>query len=118
MSLNIKVIQAEAGKFYDCNYYNAVLLAAQTLFPNRVLFTDDYITIKDRIFLDLSLSYNEPKIYVRTYQFPIKKGQSLTDEQYEIFKINPSFRFFDAETMINYLQLKATENKFIHDNEG
>ena len=129
MEFNIKELRREVfnmkvNQVFDDSTYDSLLHAAKILFPGCVFTTDKSIFIRDKINLELSLSWNETKIYVYNYFLPDPKTPWYdnepidNDQQYEVRRINNSFRFFALETMIQYLNLKKIENDFIKENEG
>jgi len=49
------------------------------------------------------------------------KGERLKDAQdinYQLRSVNPYFRLFGLNEIIQYLQMKEIENRFISNNEG
>lgn len=122
-NLHIETIKRDCKNVFDCKSYDTILHAAKLLFGDKnVKSTESKILIKDRINLELSLSWNEQKIYVYTYfDLDVSKGkrrEDANDINYEIRKLNNVFRLFGLDQIIEYLQIKEIENTFIRNNEG
>lgn len=122
--LNVDQIAAAAPNIFNCcKPYNTILHAAKILFgETAVSYNDDSIFIKDKVCIELSLSWNEPKAYIYTYfDLDLAAGERLEnakDVNYILRSINPSFRLFAVDEIIEYLIIKENENRFIQLNEG
>lgn len=113
---------------WDNSFYNVVLHCARHLFPGSVKVDErGIILIHDRVTIMLNLSWNENKVYIDTYNdcresFQRKGYAKFTriDDKVcgEMSKNNATFRLFDIESIITYLEMKAQENGFIKHNEG
>jgi hypothetical protein len=112
-------LQRDAKNVFDNSMYDTILEASKRLFGAKNVWNNERsIFIQDKINLELCLSYNEPKVYIHTY-LDAKGKENLGDEiRYKLMKINTSFRLFGLQSVIEYLQLKQIENKFISNNEG
>lgn len=122
-NFHIETLKRDAENIFDCKSYDAVLWAAKILFGHeKVTHNDSKIFIKDKVCIELSLSWNEQKVYVYTYfDLNMKKGDEMKDQGYinhELRNINPSFRLFGLNEIIQYLQIKEIENRFIRNSEG
>jgi len=97
---------------FDDKHYDAVLAIAQFYFGKDRVSWDNkefrWIRIKDRVNIELSLSYNETKAYIYTY-FGDKGGP--LGEHY-------TPRLFAVSEMAEYLRLQADINSWLIDNEG
>jgi hypothetical protein len=121
--LHIETLKRDCANIFDSKSYDAILYAAKILFGERnVTYTERSILIKDKVCIELSLSWNEQKAYIYTYfDTDMLKGERLKDADninYELRKINPYFRLFGLNEIIQYLQMKEIENRFITNNEG
>jgi len=121
--LHIETIKRDCENIFDCKSYDAILYAAKILFGHEnVTYTDKSILINDKICIEISLTWNEQKAYIYTYfDLDMCKGdrrEDADDINHEIRKINPSFRLFSLDQIIQYLQIKEIENRFIRNNEG
>lgn len=121
--LHIETIKRDCPNVFDCTSYDAILHAAKLLFGDKnVTNTERKILIKDHINLELSLSWNEQKVYVYTYfDLDMSKGdrrEDANDINHEIRQLNNVFRLFGLNQIIEYLQIKEMENRFIRNNEG
>lgn len=122
-NFNIDTLKRDCENIFDSKAYDSILSAARTLFGYKnVTYNESKIFIKDKICIELSLSWNEQKAYIYTYfDLNMKTGEAMKDQQdinYELRNINPSFRLFGLNEIIQYLQIKEIENRFISNNEG
>jgi hypothetical protein len=121
---NLETVKRDAKKVYENTTYDSLLHVAKILFGDRcVSHNENKIFIKDYITLEISLSWNEPKIYVYQYwDFNMMSGKdrpaNANDLNYELRDMNSTFRLFGIEQMVEYLQLKELENRWIRNNEG
>ena len=97
--------------------YDAIIEAAKILFPRCCRVDKKFweLEIKDRVNLTLTFSGNETKIWASSYILPDGEKEKFA---YPLMKANHMFRFFSAETVIEYLEIKAKERDFIEANEG
>jgi hypothetical protein len=121
--LHIETLKRDAKNVFDCLAYDTILHAAKILFGDKqVTNNEKSIFIKDNICLELSLSWNEQKVYIYTYfDLDMLKGErhkEANDINYNLRSINQSFRLFGLDQIIEYLQLKEIENRWIRNNEG
>lgn len=121
--LHIETLKRDCENIFDSKNYDTILHAARILFgKNCVTYDDRTIYIKDKVCIELSLSWNEQKAYIYTYfDLDMMKGERLKDAQdinYQLRNVNPSFRLFGLNEIIQYLQMKEIENRFISNNEG
>ena len=96
--------------------YNSIYDYAAELFSkNFVTFIDRDIKIKTPyLFLVISCSTNEYKMYVRTFDLPVNDDKyNYADTYYAIQKEVGTFRIMDAETMKQYLSIKKVEYDFL-----
>jgi hypothetical protein len=120
---NLEILAKEAANVFDCPPYDTILSVAKMLFGyENVTYNERMIFIRDKINLQLCLSWNEQKVYFRTY-FNIdtptgERTEDTSDFNNELDRINQTFRLFNVEQMVAYLQLKEIENRFIRNNEG
>jgi hypothetical protein len=122
-SLHTEILKRDCPNVFDCKSYDTILHAANILFGDRnVTHNESSIFIKDRVCIELSLSWNEQKAYIYTYfDFDMMKGERRNDANdinYELRVVNPYFRLFGLDEILKYLQLKQMENKFIRAHEG
>ena len=120
---HLKTLMRDAENIFDCNAYDAILRAAKCLFGNEyVTYNERAIFIKDKITLELSLSWNEQKVYIYTYfDLDLMKGdmvENASDVNQELRRLNGTFRLFGLNEVIQYLQIKEIENRYIRQNEG
>jgi hypothetical protein len=120
---HLETLMRDAENIFDCKAYDAVLRAAKVLFGDRnVTYNESTIFIKDKITLELSLSWNEQKVYIYTYfDLDLMKGDKLenaSDVNNELRRLNGTFRLFGLNEIIQYLQIKEIENRFIKQHEG
>ena len=113
----------DAENIFDCKTYDAILRAAECLFGDmNVTYNERAIFIKDKITLELSLSWNEQKVYIYTYfDLDLMKGdrvENASDVNQELRRLNGTFRLFGLNEVIQYLQIKEIENRYIRQNEG
>jgi galactose mutarotase-like enzyme len=103
---------------FDNAFYDALYVGLVILFPDAKVtpsLKSNTITVKDKINIEFSVSWNEPKVSVRSF---ITKESIDPDSFHELNKHNYSFRFFDLQTIFNWLYIKVEENTFIRNNEG
>jgi len=122
-NFHIETLKRDCENIFDCKVYDAILQAARILFGHKnVTYNESKIFIKDKICIELSLSWNEQKVYIYTYfDLDMKTGDIFKDQQdinHELRKVNTSFRLFGLNEIIQYLQIKEIENRFIRENEG
>lgn len=122
-NFHIETVKRDAKKVYENTTYDSLLYVARRLFgDNCVFYNENKIFIKDYITLEISLSWNEPKIYVYQYwDFNMLSGKdrpvNANDLNYELRDMNSTFRLFGLEQMVEYLQLKEIENRWIRNHE-
>jgi hypothetical protein len=121
--LHIETIKRDCANIFDHRGYDAILHAAKILFgPDKVTHNEKSIFIKDKICLELSLSWNEQKAYIYNYfDLDMAKGEPMREKNeinHELRKLNPSFRLFGLSQIIEYLQIKEIENRYIRNEEG
>jgi len=122
-SLHTETLKRDAENIFDCTVYDAILSAAKILFgKENVTYDDRSIFIKDRVCIELSLSWNEQKAYIYNYfDLDMMKGERHKDAQdinHQLRCVNPNFRLFGLNEILQYLQIKEIENRFIRNNEG
>lgn len=122
-NFHIETLKRDCENIFDCKAYDAILSAARTLFGyNNVAYNERSIFIKDKVCIELSLSWNEQKAYIYTYfDLDMMKGERMKEAQdinHQLRKVNPSFRLFGLNEIIQYLQIKEIENRFIRETEG
>ena len=114
LDIDLQRIKETAPNVFDCQTYDTVLKLCRIFFgPGNVTYTESSITIKDRINLHLSLSWNETKIYIDTFI-----GKIEPDAYIKWNRQNYTFRLFGLNQIFEYLKLKHIENEFIRENEG
>ena len=120
--LNIAEIQKNHPNVFDCNFYDTILEGLILLFGKRnvtVNINMNRIIVKDRINLQLSISWNEAKIYIHTWIYDCnRKNEASIEIWREVDKQNRSFRLFGIDQIFEYLYIKRDENEFIINNEG
>jgi len=121
--LHVETMKRDSPNVFDCKSYDTILHAAKILFGDRNVTNDESsIFIKDRVCIELSLSWNEQKAYIYTFfDLDMKKGNPIpnsSDLNYELRKLQPSVRLFGLNEIIQYLQIKEIENRFLCQNEG
>lgn len=120
---HIETLKRDCPNIFDSKNYDAILHAAKILFGERnVTNNERAIFIKDKVCIELSLSWNEQKAYIYTYfDLDMRTGDQRKDAQdinHELRQVNTSFRLFGLNEIIQYLQMKEIENRFIANNEG
>lgn len=121
--LHKETLMRDAKNVFDCKVYDAIFHAAKLLFGDKnVTYNDSTIFIKDKVCIELSLSWNEQKVYFYTYfDLDMMKGEKRKDAgdiNHDLRSINPYFRIFAFDDIIQYLQIKEIENRFIRNHEG
>lgn len=66
----------------------------------------------------MSFSSNETKIYIRSFVTGNAETFEEREAEYFMCKINPHFRLFGLEEVLEYLQIKKREDDWIRHNEG
>jgi hypothetical protein len=116
IGLNTFEIFRDAENIFNDKTYNEIYAVCVILFGKKnVSHTYRTITVKDKVNIFMHLSNNETKIYIDSYII----GEPIdTDIHYKLSKLNYCFRFFCSKYVIEYLQLKHTENEYIKTYEG
>jgi hypothetical protein len=122
-NFHLETLKRDCQNIFDDKTYDAILHAAKILFgTNQVTYNERSIFIKDKICIELSFSWNETKAYIYTYHdLDMMEGEPIKERQevnYQLRSLNPSFRLFGLKQIIEYLQIKEIENRFIRENEG
>jgi hypothetical protein len=116
IGLNTFEIFRDMQDIFQDKTYNEIYAVCVILFGKKnVSHTYRTITVKDKVNIFMHLSNNETKIYIDSYII----GEPIdTDIHYKLSKLNYCFRFFCSKYVIEYLQLKHTENEYIKTYEG